>query len=121
MADRRFVKPASFTIQPRKINPLMPADAPTFEQDFDSAFCTIIWSSPKWNGDGWDDAMIRCSEAIEAAPPGGNVDLSLEDWEKLRDAVKERAEAGEFKGPYAPQLRKMARAIKSACKPPEGA
>jgi hypothetical protein len=111
MHDREFIKPA-----PLKLRlPAQPKDSPDIEYSFASYLGEHVWSYQKWNtDDGWDEAQIRIGDAVDAAADGGIVLIdTIDDFEKLREANK----AADIKGNFAPKIRKMQRAIKSATRP----
>jgi len=108
MHDREFTKPHAINFGTAEKPAMYPFEAYVGE---------FIWGYEKWGEDGWDEAQIRIGETIEGTAPGEPVKLSLDDWEKLREANK----AAQLKGPMAHKLRKMHKAIKQASKPSESA
>lgn len=101
MHDREFSKPNPLTLQTGATYP------------FEAYVGEFIWCYSKWNEDGWAEAQIRLGDAIDSAKPGEPVKMSLDDWEKFREANKE----AQIKGPFAHKLRKFQLAIKAATKP----
>jgi hypothetical protein len=97
MADRKITIPDSISVRGTQYTFAM------FLGEF-------VWSYPKWSEDGWEEACIRIGEAVDLLEQNGELLLTLEDFEKLREAVK----AANISGPLAPKLRKMSRAIRSA-------
>lgn len=107
MHDREFTKP-----QPIRL--AGPPGQPDLEYKFEHYVGEFVWSYGKWNEeDSWGDAQIRLGEAIEEANPGEPVKMSLDDWEKFREANKE----AKIQGPLAHKIRKHQKAVKSAHKP----
>jgi hypothetical protein len=107
MADRTFKKPDSFQVKVR-----MPdGTETTAPYGFDDFLVEYVWPHAKWNEDAWEEAQIRIGDALEGVEDGGDVGLKLEDWEKLREAVK----AAQIGGRYAPKVRRMTRAVNTAC------
>ena len=104
MHDREFIKPNAINFGTAEHPAMYP---------FEAYLGEFVWSFDKWGEDGWDEAQIRIGEAVEAAKPGDTVKLSLDDWEKLREANK----AAQLKGPMAHKLRKLQRVIKCATVP----
>lgn len=105
MPDREFLKPAPITIES--------APGQKRQYSFEDFLGDVAWAYPKWKEDDWADAQIRIDEIVEATFVGKTIGLSLEDWEKLREACKEQP----IQGRWAGKLRKMARAVRSATKP----
>ena len=97
MADRKIVVPDSIAIGKVQYTFLM------FLGEF-------VWTYPKWSEDGWEEACIRIGDAVDSLEVGGELSLTLEDFEKLREATK----AATISGPIAYKLRKMSHAIRSA-------
>ena len=111
MHAREFVKPQPIQLK----HPQAPADAKAVTYSFEDYLGEFVWGYAKWNTeDGWDESQIRLGDVIERTEPGQVVRIEeLDDWERLREANK----AAELRGVFAPKLRKMQRAIKSAHKP----
>jgi hypothetical protein len=107
MGDRVFLKPEPFEL-PQPVQGL-PGGGRLYGSE--AFFGEVVWPYEKWGTtDEWSDAQIRIGDLLEATAPGRPVVLSLEDYEKLREATR----AAKLQGSYAHKLRRMARQITSA-------
>jgi hypothetical protein len=107
MGDRVFLKPEPFEL-PAHVQTLGPTARLYPAEAF---FGEFVWPFDKWGTtEDWGDAQIRIGDLLEATAPGRPIVLSLEDYEKLREAVR----AAKIGGSFAHKLRRMARQITSA-------
>jgi hypothetical protein len=107
MADRTFTVPECFQVK------VMLPDGAEHQAPygFDDFLVEFIWPYAKWNEESWMDAQTRIGEALEGVEANGPVGLALEDWEKLREAVR----AARPVSRWAPKIRRMQQAVLRAC------
>lgn len=111
MSNRVVQVPEPFINHQRLVAPgggVVEHDEPYGFREFVVEFA---WPYPKWDAEeAWQDAQIRIGAALAAEPLPEELVLEEMDWEKLREAVK----AATIRGPHAPRLRVMQRAVRLA-------